>query len=100
MLPQIIGWVLMGITLGYLAFLTYRKRGDIWGAVIGEDNKLQISEFVIVIWLVLFPVVVCADIFLKLPASPQVWWSMDIILGLTLGYKATDLFKVKKSDET
>ena len=38
-------------------------------------------------WTILFPVLVLSDVFLGLDAGPEIWWSMNGILGLILGYK-------------
>jgi len=87
MLPQIVGMILMGLTLGYLSIFAHRKRTDLWEAIKGDDGKLQMSEAVIAVWLMLWPVVVLGSVFLNIDPSPSILWGMDLVLIIALGIK-------------
>lgn len=86
-LPEIVGMILMGITLGYLAIFAKRKEKDLWEAIKGDDGKLQMSEAVIAVWLVLWPVVVLGTTFLGIEPNPNIIWGMDLVLLVVLGIK-------------
>jgi hypothetical protein len=81
---KIIGFILMSAVLGYMVYISRRYRKEIWEGIKGTDQKLEISEIVILIVMLLYPIVVLADVFLGLHASEGVFWSIDAIIFFAL----------------
>lgn len=78
--PEKIVGILFALgTLGYIFYLTVSHSGDFWGAFKGVDNKLDIVEAVVIMWLVLFVAMITADFALGLQASKEAWYSMDAV---------------------
>lgn len=77
--PKIIGVCFAIGTLGYVFYLTVSHKEDFWSAVKGDNNKLDIIEAVVIIWMVLFVAMITADFALGLHASSEAWYSMDAI---------------------
>jgi hypothetical protein len=61
-----------------------RKWTEIWPAIKGENNQLDVPELVIFMWVVLFPCVALASLFLELTVDPALWLSMDAIMLFAL----------------
>lgn len=87
---KIIGILFAIGTLGYIFSLTISHREDFWSAFKGDNNKLDIVEAVVIVWLVLFVAMVVADFALQLHASEEVWYSMDAIFLFCIGGKTFD----------
>lgn len=71
-------------TLGYIFYLTVKHRSDFWSAVKGDNDKLDIIEAVVIIWMVLFVAMITADFALGLHASNEAWYSMDAIFAFSV----------------
>jgi len=71
-------------TLGYIFYLTVTHKADFWGAIKGENNKLDIIEAVVIVWMVLFVSMIVADFTLGLQASSEAWYSMDAIFAFSV----------------
>lgn len=82
--PKIIGIFFAVGTLGYIFYLTVKHKNDFWTAVKGENNKLDIIEAVVIIWMVLFVSMITADFALGLHASNEAWYSMDAIFAFSV----------------
>ena len=87
--PKVIGVVLFVITISVFWIIAYRSRRNFWQAIIGENDKLDLPEIVVIIWVVVFPVIALADPLLGLEASEKVWWGMDLILLFALTGKVS-----------
>ena len=94
-LHHIIAYLFFGFSVGYLIYVTNRHREDIWSAIIGDDKKLSLPELSALLWVVLFPVLFFAEIFLDLKAGEHIWYSMDSIFLIIIGGNA-----FKKSDNS
>lgn len=82
--PKIIGILFALGTLGYILYLTVKHREDFWTAVKGDNNKLDIIEAVVIVWMVLFVAMITADFALGLHASNEAWYSMDAIFAFSV----------------
>jgi len=81
---KIIGIIFAFGTLGYIMYLTVSHKEDFWSAVKGENNKLDIIEAVVIVWLVLFVGMIVADFALGLHASEEAWYSMDAVFAFSV----------------
>lgn len=81
---KVIGILFAIGTIGYIFFLTISHRQDFWSAVKGENNKLDIIEAVVIIWMVLFVAMITADFALSLHASNEAWYSLDAIFAFSV----------------
>lgn len=101
-IPQTIGILMMVVMLTYLAIQAHQHKTDLWSAIEGEDGKLQLPEVVMALWVVLFPVIVLANLFLDRHPDPAIMISMDVILAIILGvkqYKAAKGAVLDKKDK-
>lgn len=85
---KIVGYLFFAFSVGYLVRITNKHRDDIWGAIIGEDKKLSLPELCALLWVILFPVLFFAEIFLGLKAGEHIWYSMDSIFLIIIGGNA------------
>jgi hypothetical protein len=106
-IPQTIGIIMMFCMFAYLGFEAHKRKTDLWDAIKGPDKKLQLAEVVMALWIVLFPIMVLSNLFLGLEPSPQIVFSMDIILAVILGVKkfkdagtAVESMKRTKTEKT
>lgn len=76
---KIVGIIFAFGTLGYIFYLTVSHSADFWGAFKGADNKLDIVEAVVIMWMVLFVGMIVGDFTLGLTASNEAWYSMDAV---------------------
>ncbi len=76
---KIVGILFAFGTLGYVFYLTISHAQDFWVAFKGADNKLDIVEAVVIIWMVLFVSMIVGDFTLGLTASEEAWYSMDAV---------------------
>lgn len=96
-IERLIGFVIMGAVLFYLLYISVRKKKDIWEGIKGKDGVLELPEIIITICMILYPVIVLADVFLDLHATEAVFWSLDaIILFALTGRVAMDKFRQEK----
>lgn len=79
-----IGLILMLTAWGGIVWMDWRREKEIWEGIKGEDGVLQIPEYIIRIWIKLYPPVILADLFLDFDLSANGWWSMNIIMLLAL----------------
>jgi len=97
---KIIGICFAVGTLGYVFYLTVTHRNEFWSAVKGENNKLDIIEAVVIIWMVLFVAMITADFALGLHASNEAWYSMDAIFAFSVaGSKFATRSKIQEPKE-
>jgi hypothetical protein len=86
-LAQIIGYILMIGTIMVLSVFSNKHGKTIIQELKGDNNKWDAPELAIVIWLILFPVMIIADVFIQYHASQSAWYSMDLILLFILAGK-------------
>lgn len=92
---KIVGYVIFVVIALYLHFNIMRKhKVEIWEAIKGEDKKLQFTEVVMALALTLYPLLVLADVFLRLKASEAVWISIDLV---TTGGLVGDVLKKRNN---
>ncbi len=82
---QITGLCFFVFTFAYFIYITRKHSGEIWGAMLGDDGKLQLTELAALFWFILFPILFFADLFLGLKASEEIWYSMDGIFLIIIG---------------
>lgn len=96
-IEKLIGFIIMGAVLLYLLYISIRKKKDIWEGIKGKDGILELPEIIITICMILYPVIVLADVFLGLHASEAIFWSLDAIIFFALtGRVAMDKFRQEK----
>lgn len=83
-IEKFIGFLMMFSIVGYMFYLSRRHRWEIWEGIKGSDGKLEAPEMIILISMILYPIVVLADVFLGLHASDGVFWSLDSIILFAL----------------
>jgi len=99
-IEKLIGFVIMGSVLLYLLYISIKKKKDLWEGIKGKDGVLELPEIIITICMILYPVIVLADVFLDLHATEAVFWSLDaIILFALTGRVAMDKFRQEKIDK-
>lgn len=84
---QIVAFAFFAYIVIQLTRLALVKGSDLWEGIKGENGVLDPEDFAILMWTILFPVLVLSDVFLGLKAGDNIWWSMDAILAIVLGYK-------------
>ena len=94
--------------VSHFAFITYLvaiKKQDFWYAVVGPDKRLDPLDLVKLFWLILFPIVVLADLFLDFTPEGRfatlenfAWGSLDAILfGVILRDVASEYLRQKEN---
>jgi hypothetical protein len=98
---KIVGYVFFAISIWYVVGVFKRHRKEIWGAIVGKNNKLELTELAALYWFLFFPILFFADLFLHMEASAKVWYSMDgIFVAIILGDTAVKIWgKEKKINE-
>ena len=86
-LPQAIAFLFFVYIVFMLTRLALVKGQDLWEGIKGKNKMLDPEDFAILMWTILFPVLVLSDVFLDKHAGDNIWWSMNGILALILGYK-------------
>jgi hypothetical protein len=81
---KLIGFIMMSMVLIYMLYISRRHRKEIWEGIKGKDHVLEAPEIIILIVMLLYPIVVLADVFLGLHASEGVFWSIDAIIFFAL----------------
>lgn len=82
---KIIGYVFFLFCIGYLLYITHKHKNDLWGAIIGDDKKLDITELAALFWFMLFPMLFFGEVFLGLKAGEHIWYSLDSIFLIIIG---------------
>lgn len=57
----------------------------IWDSFKGTDKILQISEFVVIIGLIAYILMIPADAFWGITASSELWIGINLIISVSLG---------------
>lgn len=83
-IEKFIGLLLMSGILSYMFFLSRKYKKEIWDGIKGNNGKLEAPEMIILISMLLYPVIILADVFLGLHASDGVFWSIDSIILFAL----------------
>lgn len=87
-LDHIIAYAFFAFSLGYMVFITTKHKDDLWKAIIGDNNKLDITEMAALFWFVLFPILFFAEVFLGKVAGEHIWYSLDSIFLVIVGGNA------------
>lgn len=97
----IVGLIIFVFSLGGIIWSHWRRENEIWEGMKGADKILQIPEYIVFIWIKLYPVVILADLLLDFELSNNGWWSMNIIMLLALLGKAAVMryLKIKEKNE-
>ena len=74
-LLYILVWIMVG--------KKYHK--TIWDSFKGDDKILQISEFVVIIGLIAYILMIPADAFWGITASGELWIGINLIISVSLG---------------
>jgi hypothetical protein len=78
----------------YFFIATERKKKEIWKAIKGEDNKLQVTEIATLYWCRLFPVLFFLNLMIVIlglelsdnhvTLMTKSWYSMDTFFGFIM----------------
>lgn len=80
-----------------LFFFLARKYGkEIIEGLKGDNGKWDAPEIITGLWIVLFPAILLANLFLDFDVSNNLWISMDVILLVSLGIREVKEFNRKK----
>lgn len=90
----------------FIMYLVFVKKQDFWYAIVGPDKKLDPLDLVKLFWLILFPMVVLADLFLDFTSEGRfatlenfAWGSLDAILfGVILKDVASEYLQQKQQN--
>ena len=91
----------------YFFYATEKKKKEIWSAIKGDDNKLQVTEIATLYWCRLFPILFFVNlsiVILGLSVTPEhvelitkAWYSMDAMFGFVMmGHGISNYNKPKK----
>ncbi len=80
------GYILALMSLIIIYWLYFIKRSEVIPDLRGKDKTWQIIELASIIWLIIMPMMVVADL-LGVHATSQVWASMDAIYFISVGGK-------------
>jgi len=58
---------------------------DIIKGLKGENNEWDAPELIVALWVLVFIIVMLANLFLDFEVSSHLWYSMDLILISALG---------------
>lgn len=81
---SLVGYFYMFGIIIFMFSLALKYRKEVVKILFGQDGKPQLPEIVVMIWLIIFPNIVLADVFLGLHPSDGVWWSMNCIMFFAL----------------
>ena len=96
---KLIGLIMWGVGASVFSFLCWKHGRDIWKAVKGEDNRLQLTEVVAFFWLILFPIAFFTDLSPYIDVSDTVWTSLDVIFAVIIAGNVAEK-KFKNGDST
>ena len=96
---KIIGLVFFVFCVGYMIYITQKHKDDLWSAIIGQDNKLDLTEFAALLWFLIFPMLFFAEVFLSLKAGEHIWYSLDSIFLIIIGGDVTSKTLNGKKDK-
>jgi hypothetical protein len=95
----IVGLIIFFFAMAGIIWSHYRREDEIWAGMKGADKLLQTPEYIVYIWIKLYPVVILADLLLDFELSNNGWWSMNIIMLLALVGKVAVMRYLKIKDE-
>jgi cation transport ATPase len=99
-IEKLIGFFIMLGVFVYMFYISKKYKKDLWDAVKGDNNKLEVPELIVVISMILYPVIVLSDVFLGLHASEGIFWSLDSIIFFALtGRVLLNRFNNSKNEE-
>lgn len=97
---MILGLILFALSLLYLIWFSIKHGKGVLEGLKGRNGKWDPPEVVVLLWVILFPIMVLADVFLHYEASDNVWYSMDLILLFALsGRVALDWIGIKENNK-
>ena len=104
-IEKVFAYVFFLACVFYFLRATEQKKAEIWSAIKGDDNKLQVTEIATLFWCWLFPCLFFINIAivilgLKLDNShvaimTKVWYSMDAMFGFVMMGHGITNFKNK-----
>lgn len=91
----------------YFFHATEKKKKDIWQAIKGDDNKLQVPEIATLYWCRLFPILFFINVLIVILGlelddnhviiMTKVWYSMDAVFGFVMVGHGIGKFKKEKT---
>ena len=81
-----IGLMMYGVFFVYVIInLIKRRREELWSAIKGDDDKLQLTEMVGLVFLCLTLFVTIAEVTFSAKISPSLWAFLDGALLIVFG---------------
>jgi len=104
-IERVLAIVFFVVCAVYFFYTTEKKKKDIWSAIKGDDNKLQVPEIATLYWCRLFPILFFINILIVLlgleldekhvTIMTKVWYSMDAMFGFVMMGHGISNFKNK-----
>ena len=89
-------FLFMIFTLVVKQIIISTKGEEMWRAIRGDDNKLQLHEIVGLLWILNFDIMLYMELFFQRKASENMWYSMDLIFAIIiLGDTGNNFIKTK-----
>lgn len=81
---DIIGYFLCLAVLFYMGSIIYKRNNELWTGIKGPDGILQTVEMLIAEYLIIMPVVLLSNVFLKIHVEHDVWEFLKQITAFLL----------------